>query len=190
MHAVVLRKRGLVQHQAAESHARLCLIALSQLQKSWPVCGWILRLFVSLLKRIAVDEGEVITQFRASLGDDFRVEKTGGPAGIGTSKSLEPERAGASFERQKLVTGAVDPSDAISSFNFGPFPPMLDAGISNMGNGNQHQEMLAQTSLDDSGTYNSFFFPQDPGMKHPDIPAEFHNIIDEEEVFSFLQDLF
>jgi hypothetical protein len=45
-----------VRAQLAENKARQCMLALSELSKSWPVGGWILQLFINLFKRLTGHE--------------------------------------------------------------------------------------------------------------------------------------
>ncbi|KAK5271548.1 hypothetical protein LTR96_003373 [Exophiala xenobiotica] len=52
MHAIMVRRKSAIHSQLAETRARQCMLALSELAKSWPVAGWILRLFVSLMTRL------------------------------------------------------------------------------------------------------------------------------------------
>ncbi|KAK5025297.1 hypothetical protein LTS07_008148 [Exophiala sideris] len=52
MHAIVIRRKCAIQSQVAENRARQCMLALSELAKSWPVANWILRLFISLMTRL------------------------------------------------------------------------------------------------------------------------------------------
>ncbi|KAF2792173.1 hypothetical protein K505DRAFT_279309 [Melanomma pulvis-pyrius CBS 109.77] len=41
-----------VGRELAENRARICMLGLATLQESWPVGGWVLRLFVSVLERL------------------------------------------------------------------------------------------------------------------------------------------
>lgn len=50
MHVVAIRTAGPTQRKLAENHAQTCMLAMSLWSKSWPACGWLLRLFESLLK--------------------------------------------------------------------------------------------------------------------------------------------
>lgn len=52
IHAIVIRRGDSIQGQLAENRARQCMLAMSQLANSWPVAGWILRLFINLMKRL------------------------------------------------------------------------------------------------------------------------------------------
>ncbi|RTE70314.1 hypothetical protein BHE90_015293 [Fusarium euwallaceae] len=52
IHAIVIRRRDPIRRQLAENRSRQCMLALSELSKSWPIGGWILRLFVSLMLRL------------------------------------------------------------------------------------------------------------------------------------------
>ncbi|KAL4947585.1 fungal-specific transcription factor domain-containing protein [Aspergillus filifer] len=52
IHALVIRSSDLIQKQLAENRARQCILGMSELAKGWPVAGWILRLFINLMKRL------------------------------------------------------------------------------------------------------------------------------------------
>ncbi|KAI8713951.1 Zn(2)-C6 fungal-type domain-containing protein [Fusarium sp. LHS14.1] len=52
IHAIVIRRNRPIHHQLAENRARQCMLALGELSKSWPVGGWILRLFISLFIKL------------------------------------------------------------------------------------------------------------------------------------------
>lgn len=56
----------------AEQQSRHCMLALSELSHSWPVAGWILRLFTSLMKRLtggnfSLDDGLEMMSTRTDL---------------------------------------------------------------------------------------------------------------------------
>ncbi|RHZ62630.1 hypothetical protein CDV55_106004 [Aspergillus turcosus] len=52
IHAVVIRRKDPIRRQLAENRARQCMLAMSELARSWPVAGWILRLFINLMKKL------------------------------------------------------------------------------------------------------------------------------------------
>ncbi|EEU33922.1 uncharacterized protein NECHADRAFT_12238, partial [Fusarium vanettenii 77-13-4] len=52
IHAIVIRRNTPIHRQLAENRARQCMLALGELSKSWPVGGWILRLFISLFIKL------------------------------------------------------------------------------------------------------------------------------------------
>jgi hypothetical protein len=63
-HAIVIRRKDAIRGQLAENKSRQCMLALSELSKSWPVGGWILQLFNNLLNRLTGREfGFGITNF-------------------------------------------------------------------------------------------------------------------------------
>ncbi|EXJ60793.1 hypothetical protein A1O7_04946 [Cladophialophora yegresii CBS 114405] len=77
MHAIVIRRKSIIHGQVAENRARQCMLALSELAKSWPVAGWILRLFISLMTRLT--------------GHSFDIDpKWGTAAGPATSSAVVP----------------------------------------------------------------------------------------------------
>lgn len=52
MHVFSLCACGSVGRELAESRARTCMLGLNCLQESWPVSGWILKLFVDIIERL------------------------------------------------------------------------------------------------------------------------------------------
>lgn len=52
IHAIVIRQADRIRKKVAENRARQCMLALSELAESWPVGGWILRLFRTLMARL------------------------------------------------------------------------------------------------------------------------------------------
>ncbi|KAL1989084.1 hypothetical protein VTN96DRAFT_5847 [Rasamsonia emersonii] len=52
IHAIVIRRKDPIRRQLAENRSRQCMLALSELAKCWPVGGWILRLFINLMRRL------------------------------------------------------------------------------------------------------------------------------------------
>lgn len=52
MHVYTLCTSGPVGRELAENRARICMLGLACLQESWPVSGWILKLFVDIIDRL------------------------------------------------------------------------------------------------------------------------------------------
>ncbi|KND87157.1 Cutinase transcription factor 1 alpha [Tolypocladium ophioglossoides CBS 100239] len=52
MHVFSLCTSGTVGRELAENRARTCMLGLTCLQESWPVSGWILKLFVDIMERL------------------------------------------------------------------------------------------------------------------------------------------
>lgn len=52
IHTVVIQRSDGVQKQLAENRARQCILAFGELAKGWPVAGWILRMFINLMKKL------------------------------------------------------------------------------------------------------------------------------------------
>ncbi|KID81482.1 cutinase transcription factor 1 alpha [Metarhizium guizhouense ARSEF 977] len=59
IHTIVIRRNIPIRRQLAENRARQCMLALSELSKSWPSGGWILRLFVGLMFRLTGSESNM-----------------------------------------------------------------------------------------------------------------------------------
>ncbi|KAL7931898.1 fungal-specific transcription factor domain-containing protein [Trichoderma chlorosporum] len=52
MHVFSLCTSGIIGRELAENRARTCMLGLTCLQESWPVSGWILKLFVDIIERL------------------------------------------------------------------------------------------------------------------------------------------
>jgi hypothetical protein len=52
MHVIAICSSHSIGRELAENRARLCMLGLVTLQESWPVGGWVFRLFVSVLERL------------------------------------------------------------------------------------------------------------------------------------------
>ncbi|KAH8820229.1 fungal-specific transcription factor domain-containing protein [Xylogone sp. PMI_703] len=52
MHVYSMCTSGVIGRELAENRARTCMLGLSSLQESWPVSGWILKLFVDIMERL------------------------------------------------------------------------------------------------------------------------------------------
>jgi hypothetical protein len=52
MHVFSICTSQTIGRELAENRARTCMLGLVTLQKSWPVGGWVYRLFVSIMERL------------------------------------------------------------------------------------------------------------------------------------------
>ncbi|KAH0835351.1 hypothetical protein AYO21_01569 [Fonsecaea monophora] len=52
IHAIGIRRKDVIRGKLAENRSRQCMLALSELAEHWPVAGWILRLFISLIMKL------------------------------------------------------------------------------------------------------------------------------------------
>lgn len=52
IHAIGIRHENPIRRQLAENRSRQCMLALSELAKSWPVASWVLHLFKNLVSRL------------------------------------------------------------------------------------------------------------------------------------------
>ena len=52
IHVFTICTSRAIERQLAENRARTCMLGLMSLQESWPVSGWILRLFVYIMERL------------------------------------------------------------------------------------------------------------------------------------------
>ncbi|KAI9871346.1 MAG: hypothetical protein M1830_003011 [Pleopsidium flavum] len=53
IHIISIQRSDHVLRKLTEHRARLCMLGLSELQRSWPVGGWILQLFVRIMEKLA-----------------------------------------------------------------------------------------------------------------------------------------
>lgn len=65
MQAVNIQSKDAVLQQLASVKLKLCMIALRELQSSWPVSGWIFLLFTKIVRRIR-DQDEAPAQDRSA----------------------------------------------------------------------------------------------------------------------------
>lgn len=52
VHTIEICRKDHLHRRLAENRCRQCMLALMELSRSWPVAGWILRLFISLMRRL------------------------------------------------------------------------------------------------------------------------------------------
>ncbi len=57
IHTIVIQRRESVQRQLAENRARQCILAFGELARGWPVAGWVMGLFINLMKRLTSQAG-------------------------------------------------------------------------------------------------------------------------------------
>ncbi|KAM0257739.1 hypothetical protein ACHAQJ_004190 [Trichoderma viride] len=81
MHVFSLCTSGNIGRELAENRARTCMLGLNCLQESWPVSGWILKLFVDIIERLR----RMLTN-RSKSGELSRVTASPAP---GFSQQLE-----------------------------------------------------------------------------------------------------
>ncbi|KXH64204.1 hypothetical protein CSAL01_03867 [Colletotrichum salicis] len=71
IHTIVICRRDPIRRQLAENKSRQCLLALSQLSKSWPVRLWISKSFVSLMRRLT-GQGSIVNVTSSIHGPNYR----------------------------------------------------------------------------------------------------------------------
>lgn len=84
MHAIVIRRNDPVQCLLAKNRSRQCMLGLSELSKGWPVAGWILRLFISLMLRLTGRD------FELDLSTKLQSSKTESGSSRVNSTSIQP----------------------------------------------------------------------------------------------------
>ena len=52
MYVIMMRHSDHIQRKLAENKSRLLMLACGEVAKSWPACGWILRLFETIFKNL------------------------------------------------------------------------------------------------------------------------------------------
>ncbi|KAK1635037.1 fungal-specific transcription factor domain-containing protein [Colletotrichum phormii] len=71
IHTIVICRKDPIRRQLAENKSRQCLLALSQLSKSWPVRLWISKSFVSLMRRLT-GQGSIVNVTSSIHGPNYR----------------------------------------------------------------------------------------------------------------------
>ncbi|KXH31889.1 hypothetical protein CSIM01_02441 [Colletotrichum simmondsii] len=82
IHTIVICRKDPIRRQLAENKSRQCLLALSQLSKSWPVRLWISKSFVSLMRRLT-GQGSIVnvtSSIRASSNGSRSTAQTTEPS--------------------------------------------------------------------------------------------------------------
>lgn len=72
MHVVDIRFGGAVERQLAVVKVWTCMIALRELQTSWPVSGWIFRLFTKIVQDAYDRDGTGAVRLNTNSGKDFQ----------------------------------------------------------------------------------------------------------------------
>ncbi|KAF9632990.1 hypothetical protein BFW01_g3853 [Lasiodiplodia theobromae] len=126
VHTIAICRRDHVRQQLAENKARQCLLALSELAKSWPVKIWIAEAFVDLMERLTgqVSSGgsivSVSTKTASSCSNHLTQRATTPPAasaGNTTGASVVLEK----LDQPDLHTSGVLPQTAGTTAYSDPF---------------------------------------------------------------------
>ncbi|KAK1723028.1 fungal-specific transcription factor domain-containing protein [Colletotrichum acutatum] len=100
IHTIVICRKDPIRRQLAENKSRQCLLALSQLSKSWPVRLWISKSFVSLMRRLT-GQGSIVNvtssivstlNFSSSLPNPAVLDSFRGSDGGMDSAGLNPSQ--------------------------------------------------------------------------------------------------
>ncbi|KAH7127993.1 fungal-specific transcription factor domain-containing protein [Dactylonectria estremocensis] len=84
MHVFALCTSGSIGRELSENRARICMLGLACLQDSWPVSGWILKLFVDIMKRLRKKlSGVAGPSIIDNLISDSETEQANRPGGRG-----------------------------------------------------------------------------------------------------------
>jgi len=159
MHVIVMRRSSLIQRKLAENHARLCMLALSEWQNSWPAGGWILRLFESLMKNLpAKSEAENI-----GINDATRVLDTRAAKSLSSHSALLPSLHQPPWGSSSSVDNTEanhNPSGMNSEGLFQPLEPSNLMDLYNHSNENDAANMadFSQVSFGQSGHQNPNYF--------------------------------
>lgn len=71
IHTVVIQRSDGVQKQLAENRARQCILAFGELAKGWPVAGWILRMFINLMKKLTASGSTTGAEGRQAIQNGY-----------------------------------------------------------------------------------------------------------------------
>jgi hypothetical protein len=87
MHVYSICMSGSLGRELAENRARTCMLGLRSLQESWPVSGWILKLFSEIMEKLKTKVGSTVTggynspiHLTSRTRDPMRMQSTAGAA--------------------------------------------------------------------------------------------------------------
>lgn len=100
MHVFSLCTSGSVGRELAENRARTCMLGLNCLQESWPVSGWILKLFVDIIERLR----RMLTN-RSKSGELSRVTASPAPGYPQQQSRQETPRGAQSLQLGTAIQG-------------------------------------------------------------------------------------
>ncbi|OHE91653.1 hypothetical protein CORC01_13043, partial [Colletotrichum orchidophilum] len=112
IHTIVICRKDPIRRQLAENKSRQCLLALSQLSKSWPVRLWISKSFVSLMRRLT-GQGSIVNVTSSIHDPNYRtfaphdVGEEGNPTMFNSFRGSEQgaESAGISASQPEALSG-------------------------------------------------------------------------------------
>lgn len=104
MHVYSICTSGTIGRELAENRARTCMLGLSSLQISWPVSGWILKLFLDIMERLKNKLS------KTSILDPIRLSQSSR-----ISEATQTERLGQfrSFPRSYNSSGPLTPNQSV-----------------------------------------------------------------------------
>ncbi len=133
MQAVNIQSGDAVLQQLASVKLRLCMIALRELQSSWPVSGWIFLLFTKIVRRIR-DQDETPAQDRSvgrSSGPSAEVSKR--PAHENVQPLGPPSMIPGGPMHSNLLQQPIPDPSRVPTYQVNPlpvYPPWEHQGLS------------------------------------------------------------
>lgn len=90
IHTMVICRKDPIRRKLAENKSRQCMLALSEIAKSWPVGMWTIKLFVNLMRRLteqgsAVSGGSIVNVTSRIYDNQHGNGSPAGPAGYSES---------------------------------------------------------------------------------------------------------
>ncbi|CZS75366.1 unnamed protein product [Fusarium graminearum] len=128
IHTLVICRKDPIRRQLAGNKSRQCILALSEMAKSWPIGLWITKLFVNLLRRLtgqgsALSAGSIV-DVTSRIANTTRDNE--GPA-------LEPSRVSASQNPDDRINGSSQQNNtALGFFDNANGPGMGEQQTTNM----------------------------------------------------------
>ncbi|XEU97693.1 hypothetical protein FSHL1_002979 [Fusarium sambucinum] len=120
IHTLVICRKDPIRRQLAGNKSRQCILALSELAKSWPISLWITKLFVNLLRRLtgqgsALSAGSIV-DVRSRIANDSGVsEGSTQPPLRGGNGTHNPNEATNVFNQQgNLASGLLDGTNGVA----------------------------------------------------------------------------
>ncbi|KAL4815669.1 fungal-specific transcription factor domain-containing protein [Aspergillus spinulosporus] len=80
VHTIVICRKDTVRQKLAENKSRQCLLALSELSKSWPVRIWFARAFANLMRRLTGRGGSIVNVSSSIAGNRRSLAAASSPA--------------------------------------------------------------------------------------------------------------
>lgn len=145
IHTVVIQRSDGVQKQLAENRARQCILAFGELAKGWPVAGWILRMFINLMKKLTAGGSTTGAEGRQAVQNGMAqaAQQTNG-------RAPHPQTHQQQMQQQLQQTQGMNmtsPSRPMDTIPYLPFEhggqSFVDDGTGGLGQGQQANQFIS-----------------------------------------------